>query len=162
MHRDFYHEQVLCDRNRLAILDLDDAAMSEPRVDIANFRAHLMLLGAQQRGDVTALAVASDAFLDRHRQLETDLDERLLAFLTATTLLRLSGIHVSRKDGPAVARMLIEAADHALATCESSQHVVREDRACTERSERGRKADLAIQGAKPALSEVERVPHRAV
>jgi len=114
VHRDFYHDQVLCDGDRLAILDLDDAAMSEPLVDVANFRAHLMLLGAQRRGDVAALANVSGAFVDRSLQLDPAFDERLLAFLTATTLLRLSGIHVSRKDGPAVARLLIEAANRTL------------------------------------------------
>lgn len=141
VHRDFYHDQVLCDGDRLAILDLDDAAMSEPLIDVANFRAHLMLLGAHQRGDVTALELVSDAFLDRRRQLETDLDERLLAFLTATTLLRLSGIHVSRKDGANVARMLIEAADQVLTACAGNPFFVGADRACTERGERGRTAD---------------------
>jgi Ser/Thr protein kinase RdoA (MazF antagonist) len=105
---------VLCDGDRLAILDLDDAAMSEPLVDVANFRAHLMLLGAQRRGDVAALADVSGAFVDRSLQFDPAFDERLLAFLTATTLLRLSGIHVSRKNGPAVARLLIEAANRTL------------------------------------------------
>ncbi|CAN5786761.1 hypothetical protein BH20CHL3_BH20CHL3_05770 [soil metagenome] len=114
VHRDFYHDQVLCDRDRLAILDLDDAAMSEPLVDVANFRAHLVLLGAQRSGDATALAVVSDDFVEQYRCLDPAFDERLLQFLTATTLLRLSGIHVSRKDGPAVARLLIEAANRTL------------------------------------------------
>ncbi|MEJ7901089.1 MAG: phosphotransferase, partial [Thermomicrobiales bacterium] len=47
IHRDFYHDQMLIDGDRLAVLDLDDASMSEPTVDVANFAAHLRLLGFQ-------------------------------------------------------------------------------------------------------------------
>jgi len=116
VHRDFYHDQVLIDGDALAILDLDDATMSEPLVDVANFRAHLMLLGAQRRGDVAACAAVGDVFVNQYRQLAPDLDEQLLDFLTATTLLRLSGIHASRTDGSNVARLLIEAATSSLST----------------------------------------------
>jgi Ser/Thr protein kinase RdoA (MazF antagonist) len=108
VHRDFYHEQVMIGREGLAILDLDDAAMSEPAVDVANFVAHLMLLGAQRRRDVSALANVSDGFIGQYCQLDTELDPQLLTYLTATTLLRLAGIHVSRENGPAVARMVLE------------------------------------------------------
>src|SRR5690606_7090338 len=48
IHRDFYHDQVLADGDGLSVMDLDDAAMSEPAIDIANFAAHLDLLALQQ------------------------------------------------------------------------------------------------------------------
>jgi Ser/Thr protein kinase RdoA (MazF antagonist) len=113
VHRDFYHDQVLIDGDRLAILDLDDAAMSEPAVDIANFAAHLRLLGIQERDDPAAFAPARRAFMTRAAALDPGLDESLLCLLEAATLVRLAGIHVSRDNGARVAqRLLVES--HAL------------------------------------------------
>lgn len=114
VHRDFYHDQVLIDGDRLAVLDLDDAAMSEPAIDIANFAAHLRLLGFQRPDAAPALAHVEAAFLQRATGLDPDLDPALLRFLMAATMLRLAGIHVSRANGLAVARQLLDAATTAL------------------------------------------------
>lgn len=108
VHRDMYHDQILVAKDHLVILDLDDASMSDPAVDVANFVAHLMLLGVQRQGGTDALRNVIDAFLNQYRELDRDLDERLLSYLKATTLLRLAGIHVSRKNGAAVAAELLE------------------------------------------------------
>jgi Ser/Thr protein kinase RdoA (MazF antagonist) len=108
IHRDIYHDQVLVDGDGLAILDLDDAAMSEPAIDIANFAAHLRLLGIQRHGAPNALAEVIDAFLDQSLKLDPDLDRTLLDFLQATTLLRLAGIHISRRNGIRVATLLLD------------------------------------------------------
>lgn len=108
IHRDMYHDQILIAKNRLAILDLDDAAMSEPTVDVANFIAHLWLLGIQRHHDHAYLSTVVDAFLDQYKALDAELDHRMLNFLISSTLLRLAGIHVSRENGKQVAQMLIE------------------------------------------------------
>lgn len=108
VHRDAYHDQVLIDDGRLAILDLDDAAMSEPAIDIANFVAHLHLLGIQRHDDSRALADVIDAFLNQSLRLDPDLDPNLLRFLQAVTLLRLAGIHISRRNGSQVAAGLLD------------------------------------------------------
>ena len=110
VHRDCYHDQFLVDGGRLAVLDLDDAAMSEPAVDIANVAAHLMLLGAQRSGDMTALAPVIDVFIARCRSLDPELDASLMRYLTGTTLVRLAGIHVARRDGATVAGLLLNRA----------------------------------------------------
>lgn len=118
VHRDFYHDQVLTDGGHLAVLDLDDAAMSDPAVDVANFAAHLILLAAQHPAYAGNLASVRRSFTGHYRALDHDLDHEdgrttpaggpaLLRFLTATTLLRLAGIHVSRTNGEAVARALL-------------------------------------------------------
>jgi aminoglycoside phosphotransferase (APT) family kinase protein len=83
IHRDFYEDQLLISDHGLAVLDLDDAAMSEPAVDVANFVAHLRLRGATAR-----------AFVKRYRELDPALDMRLVAFLYGATLLRLAEIHL--------------------------------------------------------------------
>lgn len=114
VHRDFYHDQVLIDEERLAVLDLDDAAMSEPAIDIANFAAHLRLLGFQHPGDSAALARVEAAFVERAVALDPDLDPGLLQFLNAATMLRLAGIHVARANGRDLARRLLRAASLGL------------------------------------------------
>ncbi|MDQ3524476.1 MAG: aminoglycoside phosphotransferase family protein, partial [Chloroflexota bacterium] len=115
VHRDFYHDQVLIDDGNLAVLDLDDASMSEPAVDVANFGAHLILLAAQHPEQAANLASVRRSFTGHYRALDHALDGDLLRFLTATTLLRLAGIHVSRSNGEAVARTLITECERWLA-----------------------------------------------
>lgn len=110
VHRDFYHDQVLIHGDRLAVLDLDDAAMSEPAVDVANFVAHLMLLSVQHDRGCEGLQPAIDAFLARSHALDPGLDRELVTFLTATSLVRLAGIHVNRRQGQRMARELLLAA----------------------------------------------------
>lgn len=114
IHRDMYHDQVLADGDQLVVLDLDDASMSEPLVDVANFTAHLMLLGIQQPGDATLLDTVILAFEEQYRQLDGDFDDVLYSYLVATTLFRLAGIHVGRDNGTEAARLLIAASRELL------------------------------------------------
>lgn len=107
IHRDMYHDQVLMAKEKLVVLDLDDASMSEPAIDVANFATHLMLLGLQKAQDAEAYRPLIDAFLNQYAELDPDLDSGLVDYLTATTALRLAGIHVSRANGVEVARGLL-------------------------------------------------------
>ncbi|MBA2277592.1 MAG: phosphotransferase [Chloroflexia bacterium] len=118
VHRDFYDAQILIHDGTLAVLDLDDAAMSEPAVDVANFAAHLRLLGVRRWGNAAALFAVERAAADRYRTLDPDLNAELLRFLTATTLFRLAGIHVQRSNGARVARLLLESCDRLLRVSE--------------------------------------------
>ncbi len=108
VHRDFYHDQVLVREDGLSLLDWDDAAMSEPTIDVANFLAHLHLLGLQKVGKPDALDDVSAAFTKRYQQLDGDLDPALLRFLQGTTLLRLAEIHLPRERGEWLADHLLE------------------------------------------------------
>jgi len=125
VHRDAYHDQILVDGGQLAILDLDDAAMSEPAIDVANIVAHLQLLGIQRHDQVAALAPAIDAFLDRSLKLDPQLDRPLLDLLQAATLLRLAGIHIGRHDGVRVATLLLSECARLLDEMLTSERVAR-------------------------------------
>jgi thiamine kinase-like enzyme len=114
IHRDFYHDQILADGDRLSVLDLDDAAMSEPAIDIANFAAHLDLLALQQPAHGQNIGRARDRFLARSRELDPALNEALLSFLIAATHLRLAGIHAPRERGHNVASGLLANASETL------------------------------------------------
>jgi aminoglycoside phosphotransferase (APT) family kinase protein len=104
VHRDFYEDQLLDGAGGLGILDFDDAAMSEPAVDVANLVAHLELLGV--RTGRSGPVEVSDAFVNHYRARDPALDEQLVTFLRGTTLLRLAGIHVDRAGTEVTGRLL--------------------------------------------------------
>jgi Ser/Thr protein kinase RdoA (MazF antagonist) len=93
VHRDFYHDQLLVQDGRLAVLDFDDAAMSEPAVDVANFLAHLRLLAIEQPARGDAVHAAARAFRARCHELDPELDPPLVLLLESATLVRLACIH---------------------------------------------------------------------
>ena len=113
VHRDFYEDQVLDGPDGLGFIDLDDAAMSEPAVDVANLVAHLRLL-ALRDGGCPGAAVVSRAFIRRYRSLDPALDSGLVTLLVGTTLLRLACIHLPRA-GESLARRLLTRSERLLA-----------------------------------------------
>lgn len=115
IHRDFYHDQLLIGEHGLSVLDFDDAAMSEPAIDVANFLAHLRLLALQQTEAPATLAGVAAAFEGRYRQLDPDLTPALLRFLEGATLLRLAQIHLPRERGEWLAGQLLAECERLLA-----------------------------------------------
>jgi Ser/Thr protein kinase RdoA (MazF antagonist) len=113
IHRDFYEDQVRAGAHRLAVLDFDDAALSEPAVDVANFLAHLRLLALQAEGHAAALGAVAATFRQRYGELDPELDPQTVNYLEAATLLRLAHIHRSRPDGARLARGLLSACRRA-------------------------------------------------
>jgi hypothetical protein len=107
VHRDCYADQVVTGAD-IGLVDLDDAAMSEPAVDVANFAAHLRLSALRSPRRAPALGRSRSAFLAAYRHLDPDLDPRLVQFLEGTTLLRLADIHRSRPGGSLLAGRLLE------------------------------------------------------
>ena len=96
VHRDFYPDQVVVEGRRVAFLDVDDAAMSEPAVDVANFLAHLRLMAIEQGWAVEPLGVVAEAFGRRACLSDADLDASLVRTLEAMTLVRLACIHLAK------------------------------------------------------------------
>ena len=56
IHRDFYADQVLVDRNRLWLVDLDLCCQGDPALDIGNFIAHITEQSLRQMGNPAAMA----------------------------------------------------------------------------------------------------------
>jgi Ser/Thr protein kinase RdoA (MazF antagonist) len=115
VHRDFYEDQLVEGPGGLGVLDLDDAALSEPAVDVANLVAHLQLIGI--RSHAPGPQAVSRAFHSRYGALDSELDPRLVSLLVGATLLRLAEIHVMRA-GADVARELLLRGDRALRALE--------------------------------------------
>ena len=64
IHRDFYHDQVLLDGQRVWLLDLDLLCAGDPALDAGNFVGHLTEWGVRFPGQREALAAAGAAFTE--------------------------------------------------------------------------------------------------
>ena len=87
VHRDLYEEQILLGQ-RVGLIDLDDAALGPPELDVGNLLAHIELLEVRTGG---SLAPAVDALLSGYGP--DSLDQALLDRCRRLTLLRLACIH---------------------------------------------------------------------
>ncbi len=101
VHRDFYAEQVWDCGGRSALLDLDDARLGDPALDIGNFLAHLKLRSLQFADAARGCQRARPVFLEEYERrsagaadMETFLQR--VAFHEATSLLRLAGVYSLR------------------------------------------------------------------
>jgi hypothetical protein len=86
VHRDLYEEQVLAGE-RVGLIDVDDAALGPPELDMGNLLAHVELL-EQRRG--RDLVRERRALLKGYAEKGPALDEALLDRCRRLTLLRLA------------------------------------------------------------------------
>jgi hypothetical protein len=86
VHRDLYEEQILVGE-RVGLIDVDDAALGPPELDLGNLLAHAALL-ERHRGQ--GLAREQAAILAGYAKTGPPLDEALLDDLRHLTLLRLA------------------------------------------------------------------------
>jgi aminoglycoside phosphotransferase (APT) family kinase protein len=89
VHRDLYEDQVLVGE-RIGLIDLDDAALGPPELDVGNLLAHLELRALRARNGLAAMA---EPFLEGYAAAGTTLDPLLLDRCRRLSLLRLAGIH---------------------------------------------------------------------
>ena len=87
VHRDLYEEQVLLG-DRVGLIDLDDAALGPPELDVGNLIAHVELLERRRGADFRA---PRDALLAGYGA--DSLDRALLDRCRRLALLRLACIH---------------------------------------------------------------------
>jgi hypothetical protein len=102
IHRDFYAEQVWACGEQSALLDLDDARLGDPALDIGNFLAHLKLRSLQFAETARGCERARPVFLEEYEQRRAgaanmETFRQRVSFYEATSLLRLAGVY-SRRD----------------------------------------------------------------
>ncbi len=91
VHRDLYEEQVLLDEDgAVGLIDLDDAALGPPELDLGNLLAHLDLLALRTGRSLDPPAAA---ILAGHASSAGALDAALLARCRELARLRLACIH---------------------------------------------------------------------
>ena len=91
VHRDFYYSQVLFDDFILNLIDFDLLSLGDPALDVANFTAHLHLLGLIVHDDFHAYAEERRRFkmiYARHQRIIAPFWRRV-GFYEAATLFRL-------------------------------------------------------------------------
>jgi Ser/Thr protein kinase RdoA (MazF antagonist) len=88
VHRDLYEDQILVGE-RVGMIDLDDAAIGPPELDLGNLLAHVELL-ARRRSE--AVRPEGEALLAAYRA-RAPLDDGLLEHCRALSLIRLACIH---------------------------------------------------------------------
>jgi Ser/Thr protein kinase RdoA (MazF antagonist) len=89
VHRDLYEEQIVLGP-RIGLIDLDDAALGPPELDLGNLLAHAELLGQQSGRDIQqAVAVLLASYVRSGPPLDAALVDRCRRL----TLLRLACLH---------------------------------------------------------------------
>jgi glycosyltransferase involved in cell wall biosynthesis len=86
VHRDLYEEQVLTS-DRVGLIDLDDAALGPPELDLGNLLGHVDLLALRNGRDLTA---ECDALAAGYADAGPPIDRALLDRCRRLTLLRLA------------------------------------------------------------------------
>jgi Ser/Thr protein kinase RdoA (MazF antagonist) len=89
VHRDLYEEQVLVGE-RIGLIDIDDAALGPPELDVGNLVAHMEWLERTAGADLTA---GAGAILDGYARTGPALDGQLLDRCRSLSLLRLACLH---------------------------------------------------------------------
>jgi Ser/Thr protein kinase RdoA (MazF antagonist) len=89
VHRDLYEEQVLL-AGRVGLIDLDDAALGPPELDVGNLLAHVELLSLRSGLDLRAM---SEQLLTGYAGSGAALDGELLDRCRRLARLRLACIH---------------------------------------------------------------------
>jgi aminoglycoside phosphotransferase (APT) family kinase protein len=88
VHRDFYHDQVIVDGDRIWLLDLDLAAEGDPAVDAGNFIAHLAEQSLRMHGNPDALAAEEEAFVSGFRRAGGEADRENIEIYKTLSLAR--------------------------------------------------------------------------
>ena len=93
IHRDFYHDQILIDEDRLYLLDFDLFCQGPPGLDVGNFIAHLTEYSIRTWGRPDGLAEQEDALATHFLNLSgLELEPSVRAY---TTLTLVRHIHLS-------------------------------------------------------------------
>ena len=111
VHRDLHPEQVLvAPDGRIGFVDLDDAALSEPALDVGNFIAHIVWLGCQTPTGAARLRGAALAFRRAHAAVDPRIDPAVMRWCEAAALLRLADVHLAAGGVPLAAALVTASA----------------------------------------------------
>jgi thiamine kinase-like enzyme len=90
IHRDFYHDQVIVNGDRLYLTDFDNYCMGDPALDVGNFKAHLEEYALRKNDDEInrILSITGEAFVKRFVELSSSSKRFSVEAYTALTLAR--------------------------------------------------------------------------
>lgn len=114
IHRDFYADQLIVDRDRLYVLDFDLYCEGDPALDIGNFIAHITEFSLRTLGDATALAHVERALEDRFLQLNPHIPPHAITAYVTLTLARHIYLSTQFADRQPFTQSLIELTEQRL------------------------------------------------
>ena len=88
IHRDFYFDQIIVDRDRFYLLDLDLYCEGNPSLDIGNFIGHITEYSLRTLGNVNALQDREIALQKEFLKLSQESDSQAITAYTTLTLVR--------------------------------------------------------------------------
>ena len=88
IHRDFYFDQIIVDRDRFYLLDLDLYCEGNPSLDIGNFIGHITEYSLRSLGNKEALQDREIALQQEFIKLSEEKDSRAITAYTTLTLVR--------------------------------------------------------------------------
>jgi aminoglycoside phosphotransferase (APT) family kinase protein len=129
IHGDFHSEQILVESDRVIMLDIDNAACSDPSADFGLFFAHLERDSLDGLISQTRLGSAKDAFLQGYRSASGSVPPNIELY-TAIGLLRLAtDLHKSiarfgeyANNWPQLTELLV---DHAWHNLQKNKNTIR-------------------------------------
>jgi aminoglycoside phosphotransferase (APT) family kinase protein len=113
LHRDLHPQQILLDRERGGLVDLDDLAWGPPEIDLGNLLAHLDLFGAHLASGSGRFGEAERGFLAAYGSSRA-ISEGALRAARAASLFRLAGIYAGHPGLARLAPRLLERAEQVL------------------------------------------------
>jgi thiamine kinase-like enzyme len=88
IHRDFYHDQLLINEDKLYLLDLDLYCLGDPALDIGNFVAHIEEQCLRVFGNPSAFDTITEAIINRYCQLAKHNLRDAIAMYTTLSIAR--------------------------------------------------------------------------
>jgi tRNA A-37 threonylcarbamoyl transferase component Bud32 len=112
LHGDFYAKQVLLDGERAALIDLDEASLGDPAIDLARFRADLEATVVSGRLNASEIEAIIEPLLDGYRHTSGGLPANL-DLQVAAQLLRVAAHPFRRREPswPETAVAIVECAE---------------------------------------------------
>lgn len=86
IHADFHHTNVLVDGDELTFIDLDEAAIGDPMLDVGRFLASLRIPARRAFGEMGGLQEAGESFLEAYLR-RRPADQRVARLFEASSLL---------------------------------------------------------------------------
>lgn len=100
IHRDFYHDQILIDKDRLFLLDLDTCALGDPALDVGNFLGHLLEHGVRNPDFTVHYQPIEDVMVEEFLRLNPQVPSvqiKIYVFLTLVRQISISSQMPNRK-----------------------------------------------------------------
>lgn len=100
IHRDFYADQIIVDRDRLWLLDFDLYCIGDPALDLGNFIGHVTEQSLRVKGNPSALLAVEQALENRYVSLAGESIRSRIQVYALLTLMRhiyISTLHQDRQ-----------------------------------------------------------------